>query len=237
MNENHNQSPAQLKALARTSLTGKYPFMIGVLLVSSVIFSLFSMPLSMDGGIVSYLFSFFASFLWELFLFHIYRINLLVCCRQPATLRDLLLGNPEHEKEMQTVYAACILAVIQFLCILPADLLSSFYQSSGSAVLFLGTCILYTLGLLIYICIYISIFPIYFLTADCPAATIGDTVKMAFYLSKGNRFRLLYLMVSFLPLLLLSLLSCGIGLLWIIPYMNATLTHFYLKLASTKSAG
>lgn len=75
MNENQNQTPAQLKALARTSLTGKYPFMIGALLVSFVIFSLFSMPLSMGGGIFSYIFSFFASFLWELFLLHIYRIN------------------------------------------------------------------------------------------------------------------------------------------------------------------
>ena len=41
---------------------------------------------------------------------------------------------------------------------------------------------------------------------------------------------LFYLIMSFFGLLLLCVLSCYIGMLWIGPYMNTTLTLFYLDL-------
>ena len=47
---------------------------------------------------------------------------------------------------------------------------------------------------------------------------------------KGHRARLFYIQVSFLPLALLCMFTMGIGLLWLYPYMNSTLTHFYLDL-------
>ena len=51
----------------------------------------------------------------------------------------------------------------------------------------------------------------------------------------GHKGRLFYIYVSFLPLLLVAMLSCGIGLLWLIPYMNATQTEFFLDLIQNKN--
>ena len=51
---------------------------------------------------------------------------------------------------------------------------------------------------------------------------------------KGNRKRLFLLELSFLPLMLLCILSFGIGFLWLEPYMQMTYTHFFLDLMNPR---
>lgn len=217
-------SSAQLKASARNALTGHYSFFIIILLMASLIASFF------------YALPPVASLLMNLFFFHICRIYLLTFHGEKASIRDLFLGNTERAKEIQTIYAACILTLIQFLCMLPSNLLSMAATKTGNASVFLLYCIALAFGITLYGYIYLSLFPIYFLVSDCPAESIAETMKMAVFISKGHRFRLFYLMASFLPLVLLSMLSFGIGLFWVIPYMQATLTYYYLNLTANKAA-
>lgn len=216
-------SPAQLKASARNSLNGHYPFLIAVLITASLIASLFSVLAPL------------ASLIMNLFTFHICRIYLMIFCGNTASIKDLFLGNPDRAKEMQTIYAAGIITAIQFLCMLPSNILSYTKIANSSPVGFLLYCIALTAGLALYFYIYLSLFPVFYLVTDCPAETTRETLKMAVFISKGHRFRLFYLMAGFLPLFLLSMLSFGIGLLWVAPYMQATLTHYYLNLTAYKS--
>ena len=51
---------------------------------------------------------------------------------------------------------------------------------------------------------------------------------------EGNKLRLLYLRLSFLGFYLLAVLSCGIGLLWLMPYMQQTMVSFYLDVQDVK---
>ncbi|MDE6744695.1 MAG: DUF975 family protein [Lachnospiraceae bacterium] len=218
-------SPTQLKASARNSLTGHYSFLISILLTVGIISFLFY--------ILVYPLTPFVSLIIHLFSFHICRIYLMTFSGEKATIKDLFIGNPDRAKEMQAGYAACILTLIQFLCMLPSNILS--LNANSSSVMFLLYCITLTVGMAVFCYIYLCLFPIYYLVSDCPAETITETIRMAVFISKGHRFRLFYLIASFLPLLLLSLLSFGIGLLWVIPYMQATLTHYYLNLTASKS--
>ena len=50
-----------------------------------------------------------------------------------------------------------------------------------------------------------------------------------------HKGRLFYLYVSFLPLILLGILSFGLALLWILPYMAATEAEFFLDLIRNKT--
>lgn len=220
---NEINSPAQLKASARNSLNGHYPFLILVLITSSVIVMLFSALPPV------------ASLIMQLFTFHICRIYLMTFHGEKTTIMDLFIGNPDRAKEMQTIYAACIITLIQYLCMLPSNLLSLTVMKGANSIIFLLYCITLTAGTAVYFYVYLSLFPIYYLVTDCPAETITETMKMAFFISKGHRFRLFYLMAGFLPLFLLSMLSFGIGLLWVVPYMQATLTYYYLNLTANKS--
>lgn len=222
-------SPAQLKASARNSLNGYYAFFIALHVISSSITSLFYILIRN-----AYLLP-ITSLITQLFSFHICRIYLMTFCGKKATIKDLFMGNPDRAKEIQTIYAACIITLTQFLCMLPANILSYTNIANNSPSGFLLYTIALAAGLVLYYYIYLSLFPIYYLVTDCPCETITETLKMAVFISKGHRFRLFYLFAGFLPLFLLGMLSFGLGLLWIIPYMQATLTHYYLNLTANKS--
>lgn len=223
-------SPAQLKASARNSLNGHYAFFIAVHVTNSIIASLFYVLIPLASLIP------ITSLITQLFSFHICRIYLMTFYGKRTSIKDLFMGNPDRAKEIQTIYAACIITLIQFLCMLPADILSYTNIASNSPSGFLLYTIALVAGLVLYYYIYLSLFPIYYLVTDCPGETITETLKMAVFISKGHRFRLFYLFAGFLPLFLLSMLSFGLGLLWIIPYMQATLTHYYLNLTANKSS-
>ncbi len=51
---------------------------------------------------------------------------------------------------------------------------------------------------------------------------------------KGHKRRLFRLELSFLPLMLLCVLSFGIGFLWLNPYMQMTYTCFFLDLMNPR---
>lgn len=69
-----------------------------------------------------------------------------------------------------------------------------------------------------------------YLYIDDPHMKVMDALRESKEMMRGNKGRLFYLIISFIGLLLLSVLSCYIGLLWIAPYMNTTLTLFYMDL-------
>ncbi|MER2227816.1 MAG: DUF975 family protein [Carnobacterium sp.] len=54
-----------------------------------------------------------------------------------------------------------------------------------------------------------------------------DCITESKNLMKGNKWRLFLLDLSFLGWGILSILSLGIGLLWLLPYQNATKVAFY----------
>ena len=47
---------------------------------------------------------------------------------------------------------------------------------------------------------------------------------------RGNKMRFFYLNISFLGLILLSLITCFIGMIWVLPYISSTMAAFYQDL-------
>lgn len=70
----------------------------------------------------------------------------------------------------------------------------------------------------------------YFLLLDFPDYTAKQLLMSSMQIMRGHKGRLFYLQMSFLPLIILALLTCGIGMLWLNPYMQMTLTCFFLDL-------
>ena len=55
-------------------------------------------------------------------------------------------------------------------------------------------------------------------------------LRQSAQLMKGNLIRFLLMLLSFVPVMLLSVFTMYIALLWIIPYMDMSRTVFYIKL-------
>ena len=47
---------------------------------------------------------------------------------------------------------------------------------------------------------------------------------------QGNRLRYFVLELSFIPIMLLAVVACFVGLLWTVPYTQMTLLEFYREL-------
>lgn len=78
-------------------------------------------------------------------------------------------------------------------------------------------------------------FPAFYMILDFPNWSAATILKKSFEVMSGNRLRLLMLHLSFIPSYLLSILTCGISLIWVIPYMNMALANFYLDIMAVRN--
>jgi uncharacterized membrane protein len=68
---------------------------------------------------------------------------------------------------------------------------------------------------------------IFFILAENPQMKSSDALRKSEALMNGNRWKLFCLFWRFFGWCLLGILTLGIGFLWIMPYMQATLARFY----------
>lgn len=66
-----------------------------------------------------------------------------------------------------------------------------------------------------------------YILEDNPELSASDAIHLSRTMMKGHKFDLFYLFLGFLGWLLLSILTLGIGLLWLIPYMQTAFAAFY----------
>ena len=71
---------------------------------------------------------------------------------------------------------------------------------------------------------------VYFIMIDNPGIAVTEAIKTSGRLMAGNVGRLIYIALSFIPLGILGIMSCYIGFLFVVPYIQATLVFFYLDL-------
>ncbi|MDE6474131.1 MAG: DUF975 family protein [Clostridia bacterium] len=70
----------------------------------------------------------------------------------------------------------------------------------------------------------------YYILIDNPNLTANEARKKSMEMMKGNKWRLFCLQFSFIGWLLLSLLTFGILMFWVAPYMEVARAKFYMSL-------
>ena len=66
-----------------------------------------------------------------------------------------------------------------------------------------------------------------YIKADHPEFTAKQALDESRRLMNGNKMRLFCLQLSFIGWILLSFCTCGLGMLWVSPYMSAAQAAFY----------
>ncbi|MGI6004845.1 MAG: DUF975 family protein [Christensenellales bacterium] len=70
-----------------------------------------------------------------------------------------------------------------------------------------------------------------YIMANNPDVGILEAIHISTDMMRGNKGRLFCLEFSFIGWILLAMLTCGIGFLWLVPYINAATAVFYVDLA------
>lgn len=158
-----------------------------------------------------------------------------MACGRTFRISDVFYGF-RHDFGKSLKLTSLIVLVSQ-ICDLPLNILLYLVERRASSELILGASAFLAICVAVYIPISLSLSQIFLLTLDFPIYSAGEIIKLSTRIMSGHKSRLFYIRLSFLPLILLSLLSLGIGNLWLMPYMNLTYTLFFLNLMQARDRG
>ncbi len=69
----------------------------------------------------------------------------------------------------------------------------------------------------------------FYILADNPEMKPLQAIEESRKMMDGKKLDLFILFLSFIGWYLLGIITLGLGLLWVIPYQNASVSHFYLE--------
>ncbi len=108
-----------------------------------------------------------------------------------------------------------------------------------------GVLILLMLGIGMLLSIAFAIFSVIvnyryalctYILAEYPELSAIDVLKNSASLMRGNKFRMFCLQLSFIGWILLSILTCGIGMVFLSPYLYAADAAFYHEVSGRQTA-
>ena len=232
----------ELKRLAKVQLQGKYGTMIGALILQEllVLFATGILSMMIPGtdtlsNILYYILTFIVQLIAGILQAGVSFLYLKAACGMQCSVGDIFYCF-KHSPD-KAIKIEFVLAIINAVCMLPSDILTWKYPIT-SLTDYDEIAMMYSVTLLcmmVYVVITLAFTPVFYMMLDFPNYTVKDILKKSIEVMKGNKMRYFLLDLSFIPWMFVGILTCGIGLLWIIPYMNMTSTNFYLDLMACRN--
>ena len=66
-----------------------------------------------------------------------------------------------------------------------------------------------------------------FLVTEYPELSVTKAMKVSMTITRGNKANLFVMELSFLGWAILAMIPCGLGLIWLVPYVSMTKTNAY----------
>lgn len=236
------RSSKELKSLARESLAGNYGSMIGAYVLMSLVLTVALMPfsLTMDAdNMVSVLIYYVAAMIISLISIIMtagYLHMMMNLARGEKFSLGMLFAQFKHRPD-RIIGSSLLLIVIEFVICIPIIIIAvaaginifagNTTASTGFVAALIAVGIL-TCIVMIFVSLRLALY--LFFLVDHPEMGAIESLKESSALTKGKVGHLLYVTLSFIPMMLLGLLSWGIGLLWVEPYYCQTLVYLYLDL-------
>ncbi len=237
---NRYKSCADLKNAAKIKLEGHYSLCINVLLLvvmtnyfANSLINLLVPGTDITSTILALLLSIIVSILIAMLDTGLAYFFLSLACGSPCEKHHIFHGfRNEAEKSFKI---SCAHVFLNLVCLTPFQYLGILFIQSRDLRYLTYTVIALAIGLIIYIPLDILLSQTYFILVDFPKYSALDALRTSCKIMKKHALRFFWLEITFLPLMLLGVLSFFIGFLWIVPYMKATYAGFYLDIMKPAS--
>ncbi len=228
-----NQSSAELKRKARGDLQGHYGLPMGAMVIMGLITSVIIMPFSIILNlsysthmlVIYEIAGIMISLLATVLSAGLLRIHMGLARKETVVFSDLFYGFRNHPDRF--LLCALILAAISFGCVTPGTV-CLFLAPQELVPLFLCSICLILGGTLLAVLLSLQFALALPLLVDHPSMGTLEAFRTSARLMQGQKGRLFYIQLSFLGWMILCMLSCYIGYLWIGPYMSQVTVTFYL---------
>ena len=224
----------ELKRIARGNLQGNFSELIRAFVFCNLIVSLIETPFSsmttenlLSTSNIIYLIALALITIGSVVLtVGQYCLHLSVARTGKVRLSDFLY--PIKYDANRLICAETMLFILRMIGIAPAIgavIIISSYEDMTMYLIALALCIL---GCILTILIEVAFGMTYFALIDGEELSVIEAFKTALKLIKTHKGRYFYMQLSFIGMYLLVLLTFGIGLLWVQPYIMQATTVFYL---------
>ena len=231
----------ELKRIARGNLQGNYLWLIRAFVFCSLIVSLIELPFSLMTNeiqlsiknIIYYIAVLLITITSVVLTVGQYCLHLRLARTGKIYLAELFY--PLRHDANRLIFSEIALWGLRLIGLAPiigALAIVHFYSTSNMYLLALGLGIL---GCLLTIFIEVTFGMTYFVLIDGEELSVMEALKATTKLIKGNKGRYFYMLLSFIGMYFLAVLTLGIGLLWVQPYVMHTTTLFYLDVKSELS--
>ena len=249
-----HQLSATLKDSAREKLTGNYGNSVLLTITHSLIIFLanfaITMPVSFVAVFVSmitgvaelgpgytitvYLLSLAASIFLGVMNTGVTLFFLNLACGRTASVSDLFYGYRYLFKK--SFVLSIVTTLVSTIPLLPYNICYYMFDTTMAPEWGMMTALSYIIGALICLPISIAISQAFFLLLDFPQYSAKQLLSLSIRIMKKRKWKYFYIQLSFFPLLTLSLLTLGIGNLWLTPYMNMTNVLFFLDIMKSDTS-
>ena len=225
----------EFKALARQALQGHFSLYAGAVillfafstLLSNISALFVSSDLNMSDFFTELLVNFIVAVLTYLFEIGLYAMLLHMIRGEDFGMGDLFYAFKHGPDRFIIVSGIQLLITL----LLEAPALFYTYMSKLSSVSdFAVYGILLLAGSLLSVILLLGFMPAVYLLIDDEDLDAMEAIHESFSMMRGQKVRYLLLRLSFIGMLCLAVLSLGIALIWLTPYMEATSIFFYLEL-------
>ena len=229
------RSSKELKALAREALLGQYGSLIGAMFLLGI-FSIIleSVPVTITRNredttslIIQFVITLIISVLVYLLQIGMTVIVLHMTRRQTYGLSDLFYTFRAHPDRF--IIVSVIQIGISMILQIPAYIFLFLYPGDTIKRVLLYLLLLLA-GSIVSFIVLLGFTLADLLLIDNENLGAIDAIRQSWAMMHGNKGRFFYLQISFFGLALLCILTLGIGMLWLYPYMMTTEAFFYLDL-------
>lgn len=226
----------ELKRISRGNLSSHYSVPMGAFAASALLTALIEMPFSSLQNeqsttlqtTIYYIARFIIQVLAMNLSFGELKLHLNMARKKEYSLMDLF--HCFMNRSDRYLLFALFLSVVTIAPFVPfvASVIYTIGAPSASTV-FLSI-LLGAAGAALAILLQIEFQMLYFVITDHEEMEFADAIRLSRQLIHSNRGRLFYMYCSFIGMLILGLISFGIGLLWVLPYQKQTLANLYLNI-------
>ena len=155
-----------------------------------------------------------------------------MACRRSYDIGNLFYGYKWQFRKCLSLSGVFVL--VNLVTLLPYNICFGMFLQTRSTGWLMGALLASSAAMIISTLFLLVFSQCYYLMLDFPQNPGGKTLSLCWRMMKGHKRRLFRLELSFLPLMLLCVLSFGIGFLWLNPYMQMTYTCFFLDLMNPR---
>lgn len=152
-----------------------------------------------------------------------------------ANFKDVLVSSNKLLKSLgYTVIIGIISIIVGIISVFTATglIVSSVFYSAGITIANIVGIILIVLMYIAFLVFTLAIAQVPYIIIERDDLGVIGAMDLSMKIMKGNKWKYFVLELSFLGWGILSVITLGIGFLWLIPYMTLAATNFYKDLTA-----